>query len=96
MALKFSHRKEEEVPSAVKARQNPDYLMLKTEMSRLESGMVLEIETGNEQANRGTKMLVTRAARELGTDWRHWSAGSKVFAKPAEAGKRRGRPKKSA
>jgi len=63
-------------------------------MKKLGSDMVLEIETGSEKAVRGAKVLVTKAAKELGTRWRHWSVGSKVFAKPAEEVRRRMRRSK--
>ena len=56
--------------------------------------MILKIETGGEKAVRGTKMLVTKAANQLGTKWRHWNVGSTVFAKPMEAVRKRGRKPK--
>lgn len=94
MPLQITPRKAEDVPSATGAgKVNPDLAPLKDEMKNLASGMVLEIETGSAEAVRGTKMLISKAAKELGTQWQHWHAGTKVFAKPAEASKRRGRPK---
>ncbi|MGE0227488.1 MAG: hypothetical protein AB7I38_03925 [Dehalococcoidia bacterium] len=94
MALKITHRKEEEVPSAdVSGKPNAELHQLKTEMSKLAAGMVLEIETGSAKAIRGTKGLVTRASKQLGRPFVHWHQGTKVFAKPAEA-RRRGRPPK--
>ena len=96
MPLKITQRKEDEVPTpGGSGRTNEDLLALKNEMSRLSSGMVLEIETGGEQSVRGTKMLITKAASQLGNRWTHWSAGSTVFAKPAEAVKRRARRPKA-
>jgi spore cortex formation protein SpoVR/YcgB (stage V sporulation) len=97
MPLKITHKKEEEVPLAgASGRVNQDLLAIKSEMQKLASGMVLEIETGSEKAVRSAKTLVTRASNQLGTRWRHWSVGTKVFAKPAEAVRRRmGRPKKT-
>ena len=62
---------------------------------RLASGMVLEIETGSADAIRRTKGLVTRASKELGRPFHHWHDGTKVFAKPVEAVRRRGRPPKN-
>jgi hypothetical protein len=59
------------------------------EMARVAPGMVLEIETGDEKAIRATKLLVMRAGNELATPWRHWHAGTKVYAKPIEATKLR-------
>ncbi len=97
MPLQISHKKQEEVPTpSSSGRVNEDLLTLKTEMSKLASGMVLEIETGSEKAIRATKMLVTRAGNQLGSRWRHWSVGTKIFAKPMEAVRRRGRPQKNA
>ena len=96
MALQITQRPEEEVPGAQSAgRANEDLDALKREMSKVTSGVVLEIETGSEKTVRGTKMLVTKAAKELGSEWRHWSQGTKVFAKPAGPTRRRGRPKKT-
>ena len=96
MPLKITHRKEDEVPTpSGTAKDNQDLAALKNEMSRLGSGMVLEIETGSEKAVRGTKMLITKAANQLGNPWRHWSVGSTVFARPLETVKRRGRRPKT-
>jgi hypothetical protein len=96
MPLQMTPRKAEDVPSATAAgKVNPDLAPLKDEMKKLASGMVLEIETGSAKAVRGTKLLVSKAAKELGAQWQHWHAGSKVFAKPAEASKRRGRQRKT-
>ncbi len=94
MPLRFAQKKEEEVPRpGASGKINQDLLAIRSEMTKLGSGMVLEIETEGEKAVRGTKMLVTRAANQLGTRWQHWNVGSKVFAKPAEAIRRRGRRK---
>ncbi len=95
MPLKITHKPEQEVPTPGRAgKVNEELLALKEEMKKLASGMVLEIETGSEKAVRGAKVLVTKAAKELGAQWRHWSVGSKVFARPAEAVRKRGRRKK--
>jgi hypothetical protein len=51
--------------------------------------MVLEIETGDERAVRATRMLVTRAGAQSATPWQQWRVGTKVYAKPIEATKRR-------
>ena len=92
MPLKFSQRKQEEVPTpSASGKVNQDLLAIREEMSKLTAGMVLEIEAGSEKAVRGTKMLVTRAANQMGTRWRHWNVGTKVFARPADAIRRRGR-----
>ena len=98
MPLKVTHRKEEEVPKpSASGKINEDLQALKNEMLKLGKGMVLEVETGSERAIRGTKALITRAGRQLGTRWRHWSQGTKVFAKPVERVlRRRGRPRKPA
>src|SRR3990172_837335 len=95
MPLKITQKPEAEVPSASRAgKVNEDLIALKDAMKKLGSDMVLEIETGSEKAVRGAKVLVTKAAKELGTQWRHWSVGSKVFAKPAEEVRRRMRRSK--
>src|SRR2546423_13549277 len=96
MPLKFTHRRPEEVPSATSTgRVNHDLIAIKNEMVKLAAGMVLEIEAGSEKAIRGTKMLITKAANQLGTPWRHWHVGTPVFARPVEAARRRGRPRKT-
>ena len=96
MPLKITHRKEDEVPApGGSGKGNEDLQALKNEMSRLAGGMVLEIDAGDPKAVRGTKMLITKAANQLGSRWRHWSVGSTVFARPAEAVKRRGRRPKA-
>ena len=90
MPLSFTHRREDEVPTpSAYGRVNQDLEALKSEMRKLASGMVLEIETGSEGAVRSAKTLVSHAGTQLGTKWQHWSAGSKVFAKPAEERRRR-------
>jgi hypothetical protein len=92
MPLKITHRKEEEVPRPTAAgRINENLEAIKTEMLKLGQGMVLEIDTGSEKAIRGTKALITRASKEIGAKWRHWSQGTKVFARPAEIAPRRRR-----
>jgi hypothetical protein len=96
MPLKFTQRKPEEVPTpSASGKVNQDLLNLKNEMSKLPAGLVLEIDTGNEKAVRGTKMLVTKAGNQLGTQWKHWSVGSTVFARPMDAVRRRGRKPKA-
>ena len=96
MPLKFTQRSAAEVPTpSSSGKVNEDLVALKGEMSKLGSGMVLEIETGSEKAVRGTKMLITKAASSLGTEWQHWHSGTKVYAKPKETAKGRGRPRKN-
>jgi len=97
MPLKITQRPEHEVPKPSRAgKVNEDLVAVKNEMMKLGQGMVLEIEAGSEKAIRGAKALITRAAKELGTPWRHWHFGSKVFARPAEGTqRRRGRAKKN-
>jgi hypothetical protein len=93
MPLQITPRKAEDVPSATGAgKVNPDLAPLKDEMKKLASGMVLEIEAGSAKAVRSTKLLVSKAAKELGAQWQHWHVGTKVFARPTGP-KRRGRPK---
>lgn len=96
MPMKFTQRRAEDVPTGKPGRGlNPDFLVVKSEMARLTPGLVLEIQTSTDNTVRGTKMLVTKAARELGVSWRHWNVGSTVFARPVEEAKRRGRPRKA-
>ena len=95
MPLKFAQRTEAEVPTPLSGKLNEDIEALKAEMRKLATGMVLEIEAGSEKTVRGTKMLVTKAGNQLGTQWRHWNVGSKVLAKPKDAIKRRGRKPKA-
>src|SRR4051812_31281578 len=96
MPLKFSQRNEAEVPTpSGPGKVNEDLMALKSEMSKLAPGMVLEIDTDGAQGVRSIKMLVTKAANQLGSRWRHWNVGSTVFAKPQEAVRRRGRKPKS-
>ena len=96
MPLKITHKAEGDVPGSTgPGRINDDLLALKIEMQKLASGMVLEIETGSEKAVRGVKTLVTRASTQLGSKWEHWSAGSKVFAKPAGEVRRRASRRKN-
>lgn len=97
MPLTITHKKEDDVPTPTSTgKVNEDFEALKSEMQKLGSGMVLEIETGSEKAVRSAKTLITRASTQLGTKWQHWSVGSKVFARPVGELKRRvGRPKKA-
>jgi TusA-related sulfurtransferase len=95
MPLKIAQKKEEEVPTPGRTgKVNQELVALKDEMRKLSSGMVLEIETGSEKAVRGAKVLVTKASKELGSQWQHWSVGTKVFAKPLGEIRRRGRRRK--
>src|SRR5687767_13631188 len=95
MALKIAHRKQQDVPApAASGRANEELYQLKTEMSKLAADMVLEIDTGSTTAIRGTKGLITRASKQLGRPFVHWHQGTKVYAKPAEVARRRGRPRK--
>ncbi len=96
MPLTFTQRQENEIPQPSRqGRVNEELQQVKNELSRLASGMVLEIETGSADAIRRTKGLVTRASKELGTQFQHWHEGTKVFARPTEAPRRRGRPRKT-
>jgi hypothetical protein len=88
MPLRFKHVKQEEAPKpSSTGKANTELFAVKSEMLKLGKGMVLEIETGSGKAVRGTKALVTRASKELGTKWKHWHVGTKVFAKPAQTPK---------
>ena len=83
MPLKFSHRKPEEVPGPGKGgRVNLALVSVLDEMRKLATGMVLEIETGDEKAIRATKSLITRAANQMDTRWQHWHVGTKIYARP--------------
>ncbi len=96
MPLKITQKPAEEVPSPGKTgKVNEELIALKDQMKKLGSGMVLEIETGSEKGVRGAKVLVTKAAKDLGGQWRHWSVGSKVFARSIEEIRKRGRRKKT-
>ena len=96
MPLKISHRKAGEVPTPTSSNKvNEDLATIKNEMVKLATGMVLEIEAGSEKAVRGTKIMITKAANQLGARWRHWHVGTKVFARPLETIRRRGRRKKT-
>ena len=96
MPLKITHKKEDDVPTPFGSGMiNQDLDILKREMSKLGSGMVLEIEADGEKRVRGTKILVTKAANQLGSKWKHWNVGTTVFAKPLESARRRGRPPKA-
>jgi hypothetical protein len=92
MAIKIAARKAEEVPTpTTSGKANPDLAVVKAEMSKLAPGMVLEIVPDSGRGVRGTKMLISKAAKELGTPWRHWSIDSTVYAMPAAAPRRRTR-----
>ena len=96
MPLKFTQRRQQDVPiPSAAGKVNYELVSLRNEMSKLSSGMVLEIDAGSEKSVRGTKVLVTKAANQLGTPWQHWSVGSIVFAKPKGAVRRRGRRPRS-
>ncbi len=95
MPLKITHRKEQEVPApSASGKANEELYRLKMEMSKLPAGMVLVIDAESTRAIRGTKGLITRAGKQLGKPFVHWHQGTTVFAKPAEAPRRRGRPRK--
>lgn len=90
MPLKFSHKKAHEVPQPGRAsRVSEAFSAIMNEMARVAPDMVLEIETGDERELRATRMLVTRAGCESMTPWRQWHVGTKVYAQPMEATKRR-------
>jgi hypothetical protein len=90
MALKINVRKESEVPRPTAAgKVNEELEALKERMAALPAGMVLELEAVGGRTVRGVKAMVTRAARALGTSWRHWHAGNKVYARPTRRRRRR-------
>ena len=91
MPLKIRHVSEKEAPKPnATGGTNKDIHQLKSEMMKLASGAVLEVEAGSEKAVRGVKTLITRASNELGSRWRHWHVGTKVYARPQAKTKRRG------
>ena len=95
MTLKITHRTEAEVPApSASGSANAELFQLKTEMSKLASGMVLEVDAGSTKSVRGTKGLITRAGKQLGRPFVHWHQGTKVYAKAADVPRRRGRPPK--
>ncbi len=92
MALKINVRKESEVPQPASAgRVNEDLEALKAKMGTLPEGMVLEVEVDKGRSVRSAKVLITRAAKEAGSNWKHWHLGNKVFAQPAARRRRRKR-----
>jgi hypothetical protein len=97
MPLAITHRSETDVPTpSAMGRVNADLEAVKSEMRKLSSGMVLQIEAESAKGVRSAKTLVSRAAKQLGTRWQHWHVGSTVFAKPAEGVRKRvGRPRKN-
>jgi hypothetical protein len=96
MSLKFSHKKSEEVPPpSASGKVNEMFVALMNEMNKLAPGMVLEIETGDEKAIRATKVMITRASTQMGTPWRHWHVGTKVYTRPTDPITERGRKQRS-
>jgi len=96
MPLRITQRSESEVPMpTAMGKVNEDVEAIKVEMRRLGSGMVLEIEVGDAKGVRGTKLAISKAAKQIGSSWKHWNAGNRVFAKPAEPVRRRGRRSKT-
>jgi hypothetical protein len=95
MPLKITHRVATDVPAAGATGDSPEFSQVKAELAKLQPGMVLEIETGDAKAVRGTKSMLTRAGRLSGRPVTHWHQGTKVYARAAEAAKRRGRPPKT-
>ena len=76
MPLKFSQKRMDEVPTPnASGRINQDLVSIKNEMAKLAGDMVLEIETGSEKAVRSTKVLITKAAKELDTRIGPWRFG---------------------
>jgi hypothetical protein len=96
MSLKITHRKAEEVPLAAGEAGSADFNQIKAELSKLQPGMVLEVETASPRAVRGTKAMLTRAGNQLGRPVIHWQQGTVVYAKAADPARRRGRPPKVA
>ena len=97
MPLKISQRNENDVPTPSTAGKiNEDVEHLKTAMRNLAPGMVLEIEVDSGKAVRGTKLSVSKAAKQIGSPWTHWHVGTMVFARPTESVKRRTRRSKAA
>ncbi len=86
--MKISHRRAEDVPAppARSGAVNQVLTEIMRELRRIAPGMVMVIETGDEAAVRGTKVLITRAGRELGIPVRHWHNGTEVYAKPIGIG----------
>jgi hypothetical protein len=92
MPLRINVRKESEVPRPrAGGKVNEELEGLKDKMMGLPAGMVLEIEVAAGRTVRGAKAMITRAAREIGSTWRHWHAGNRVFAQPARRRRRRRR-----
>jgi hypothetical protein len=88
--LQFSQKKAHEVPQPRRGnRVSEGFTAIMNEMARVAPDMVLEIETGDERAIRATRMQVTRAGAQSATPWQLWHVGTKVYAQPMEAAKRR-------
>ena len=97
MSLKITQRNLQEIPTPTRAgRVNQDLEQLKQQMRDLARGSALEIEVESEKDTRRIKALITRAARELGAQWQHWSMGTRVFAVPASGERPRRRGRKAA
>ncbi len=84
MALKITHRKAEDVPPPQRGRgqMNKALDQIMRELTKLAPGMVLVIQTEDQRDIRTTKLLITRAANQLGIPVRHWHSGNEVFAGP--------------
>ena len=97
MPFKITSQWAVDVPMPGKTgKVNEDLVAVRDAMKNLAPGMVLEIQPGQGKSTRGVKTLVSRAAKDLGAEWQHWSADGKVYAKPTEEPKRRGRSRKTA
>jgi hypothetical protein len=84
MPLKIRHRSADEVPQPQGGgRVSEEFNQVKTALATLSVGDVLEIETNDARAVRGTKLMVTRAGKQLGKSFTHWNSGTKVFVRPA-------------
>ncbi len=87
MPIKITQRKAEDVPQPQRGRGRVSHALdqVMRELTRLAPGMVLVIETEDQRDIRTTKLLITRAANQLGMPVRHWHSGNEVFASPRAA-----------
>ncbi len=93
MQYRITARREDEVPMHDrKAGRNEDLAEVKKAMKKASTGMVLEIRPEGGTTARGVKMMISRAAKELGMKWHHWSVGDVVYAQ-RERAQRGGRRK---
>jgi TusA-related sulfurtransferase len=63
------------------AGASEELVRIRAELLHLVPGMVLEFETGDPAAVRGTKSMLTRAGKQVGVTTVQWHQGTRVFVK---------------